>query len=654
MVSGPGPWIATAALLAGAAAWLRYAVREERVPGRTGPAVLHALALFLLLAGLRLPPLRGVRTAAVPTAVLLDLSASMSLPARPGGDVTRLDSALARLAGMEADLVLGFGDSATTLPPPSRGGEDPDPAAAHRRSRLAPALRAARRAGASAVAVLTDGELEDREEARGEARRLGLAVEEVRVAAPVLRTGIREARGPARAVGGDTVPIEVELRTLGEGPAASDSVGLSVVGPDGARSAVRVARPDPGRSLRLSIGVASPPVSGDPEWRWFEVGLAPGADPLLPGARVRVPVELVPAPRGAVIVSVDPDREPGVLLPVLERASAGGARGFVRLADGRWASVGARPSPVPETEVRRAAGTADLLVVQGGPAGLPAWLASAASTRPLLLFARGPGAVPGGVGRVGGVRPGEWYPESPVPSSPVAGYLGGVDLSALPPVAGLHEAGGEAWAALAVSRDRRGDPLPLVVGVDAGAGRRVVVLAPGTWRWGARTGRAREVYRALFAGVAGWLQAREAREPVTVEPGPPGDPAGLVVRTSPGVRELVVSIRDSSGTEVARDSIAEPGREIRIGVETAGDLTAVASGRLDGRSFRRITPVRRPGAAAELTGRPVGPALAERGGRSALEARSGGPRTGPPIWPFALAAAMFCGEWAWRRRIGLR
>jgi hypothetical protein len=302
--------------------------------------------------------------------------------------------------------------------------------------------------------------------------------------------------------------------------------------------------------------------------------------------------------------------------------------------------------------IRRAAQTADLLVVQGGPEGLPAWLEGAASARPLLLFARGTGVVPGGGARVGNARQGEWYPAAPVPSSPIAGYVGGLELSALPPVGELREASGGAWTALAAARDRRGDALPLVVGVDGGSHRRAVVLSSGTWRWGARIGRPREVYRALFAGLAAWLQARESRELVTVEPAGPGEPDRLVVRTSPGVRDLVVSIRDSAGTEVARDSIPEPGPETRIAVGMVGDVTMVASGRLDGRSFQREVPVRRPGTEAELAGRPPGPLLATRGVATGRDARSEG--RAPPIWPFLLAAAMFCGEWAWRRRIGLR
>jgi len=64
--------------------------------------------------------------------------------------------------------------------------------------------------------------------------------------------------------------------------------------------------------------------------------------------------------------------------------------------------------------------------------------------------------------------------------------------------------------------------------------------------------------------------------------------------------------------------------------------------------------VRRPGADAELTGRPTGTPIAARGAAPGGDARNGRRRAAPPVWPFALAAAMFCAEWGWRRRIGLR
>lgn len=663
MLSGPGPWIAGSAVLAGAAACLRYARREERVRGRAGPAVLHAVAIFLLLAGLRLPPLRAGRPAPPRTAALVDLSASMMLPVRPGAR-SRLDSAFAVLSSTGADFVLGFGDSVTS-PPRDDGigtwsGGGTARAEVARRSLVAPALRAARRAGASSAVLITDGELEDREEARAEAARLGLAIEEIVVAPPLPRTGIAEARGPVRVAAGDSVRLEVEIRTPAGGAAGeADSVGVTAAGPADGKATARVARPDPGRSTRLTLALPTGPAGSGPEWRPYDIALEPGADPLRPEAAARVWVEVVPASRGAVLLSMDPDWEPGALLPVLERASAGGARGFLMIGEGRWTTVGTRPGPATEPEARRAAEFSDLLVVQGAPADLPAWVVAVAGARPLLLFARGAGAIPGGAGRVGSPLSGEWYPVSPVPSSPVAGLLAGspagLDPQALPPVGAPRElAGVRSWTALEVARDRRGDPRPLAVGLEGGRFRRAVVLAEGTWRWAARTGRPREVYRALFSALAGWLLESADREPVALAEVPTEQPGTVRLRVAAGARDLVISARDSTGAEVARDSVPAPGPEATLHVGREGDVRLEAKGELDGRQFLWSRPVRLPGAEEELLGRPRGRSLATGGAAPRDAGRGDGGRVAPPVWPFALAAAALCGEWAWRRRIGLR
>ena len=96
MLSGPVVWLSVSAIAAAAAAWIRYGLREEAVPGRVGPAILFALALFLVLAGFVLPPLQPAPTARNPSVAILDISASMDLPALPGGP-SRLDSGRAEV-----------------------------------------------------------------------------------------------------------------------------------------------------------------------------------------------------------------------------------------------------------------------------------------------------------------------------------------------------------------------------------------------------------------------------------------------------------------------------------------------------------------------------------------------------------------------------
>jgi hypothetical protein len=51
MSSGQVSILLLAALLAAAGAYLRYGIREEKVPGRILPAILWGTSLFLLLAG---------------------------------------------------------------------------------------------------------------------------------------------------------------------------------------------------------------------------------------------------------------------------------------------------------------------------------------------------------------------------------------------------------------------------------------------------------------------------------------------------------------------------------------------------------------------------------------------------------------------------
>jgi hypothetical protein len=184
-------------------------VREERVRGRVLPALVWACALYLLLSGFLFPPLRRGPEARSPRTVLIDLSASMDLPVAAGAGA-RSDSARVRALREDPELWIGFGREAVVAPPVRISGrrsqEEPgaDPlssdslwiTADRSASRLAPALRAARAAGADSVLLVTDGELEDRDAARREIVRLGLGVREMRVAAPTTRTTVREVLHP--------------------------------------------------------------------------------------------------------------------------------------------------------------------------------------------------------------------------------------------------------------------------------------------------------------------------------------------------------------------------------------------------------------------------------------------------------------------------
>lgn len=665
MSSGQVTWLFAAALAASVGAYLRYGVREEQVPGRLLPAILWAAAVFLILAGMILPPLRTPPKLPAPRVVILDVSASMELPVAPGRG-SRLDSAVAFVRGLSPDLLIRFG--ANTLPGSEPGWLDSVPSGSVRSgTRLTPALRAARAAGADSVVVVTDGELEDREAAREEAERLRLAVREERPVSPITRTTIRGVSHPERVSTADTIPFSVEvwtptalgpaIRSAGVSGEAGDSVTVSVTGPDGARAAARVPRPAVGRSRLVDLRIPAPAVRGGADWRRFEVAADAGADPLGSDSARIAWIEVAPTRAGPVLISVDADREAGHLLPVLSRTSTGGARAFLRVAPDRWVRAGTTPQPVPLERVRAEALGSDLLVVQGAPDALPGWLSRAASGHDRLLFlVRGTGEVPGTDLSVGGVVEGEWFAELPPPPSPVARGIAGFEPTDLPPAFAMREVSGPAASpVLLFRRDRRGDPRPGVIAVPSAGRRRVVVLAEGTWRWSARTGSSRAVYRALYAGIAGWLLEESRREPVALVQGEASVAAPIGWDVAPGVTDLFLVVRDPAGAEIWRDSVGKPSERIGMPALPPGELSYEARGVLDGSVFLASRPFTVPDAVEELAGRAAGRSLTSSAVPKAGDGGSGpGGERSAPVWPFALAASLLCAEWFLRRRLGLR
>jgi len=665
MSSGQVTWLFAAATAASVGAFLRYGMREERVPGRLLPAILWAASVFLILAGMFLPPLRARPTPPTPRTVILDVSASMELPVAPGRG-SRLDSAVAIARALSPDLLIRFGADMVEGSGPdgldsARWGAD------RSGSRLTAALRAARAAGADSVVVLTDGELEDRETAREEAERLRLVVREERPLSSIGRTTIREVSHPERVSAADTIPFVVEVWTPTAAGAAArpavvggegaDSVTVVLTGPGGARAVARVPRPAAGRSRLVDLRIPAPAVRERAEWLRYEVATGAGADPLGAGTARIAFIEVAPIRSGPVLISVDADWEAGHLLPVLSRSSTGGARSFLRIGPDRWVRAGTTPQPVPLERVAAEAAGADLLVVQGAPNALPGWLSRAASGHDRLLFlVRGPGEVPGTDLSVGGVLEGEWFAELPPPPGPVARAIAGFEPTDLPPVFALRRHSGPAASPVLLFRkDRRGDVRPGVLAVSSAGRRRVVVLAEGTWRWSARTGSSRAVYRALYAGIAGWLLEDSRREPVTLEPGESSLVPPVGWKVAPGAEDLILVVRDADGAEVWRDSVGEPSARIGLPALPAGELSYEVRGVVDGSAFSVSRPFTVPDAAEELAGRPVGRSLtagrtpAAGDGRSEL--RGGGTA---PIWPFAIAAFLLCAEWWLRRRLGLR
>jgi hypothetical protein len=654
MLSGPLVWILAAAIAAAAAAWIRYGLREESVPGRFGPAALFATALFLILAGPLVPRLQAPRTVPSPEIAILDISASMDLPSIPGGG-SRLDSGLAELTRRAPDRIVVFGTSIAQLSEESALDSLID-VADRSGTRLSPALRAARAAGADSVVVITDGELEDREDSRREAERLGLQLREVRTASPVLRTTLRQVSAPLRVSAGDSITFAVEITTQSGWTAPfSDSVRATIEGPEGSSATVSVERPSPGRSRMMELRLAAPRVHGESSWHRYGVLLDPEADPLRAETRRTVWVEVVPGNTGAVLVSIDPDWEPRQILPVLTRASRGGATAYLRIGPDRWVSAGPTPEVVAATRVRSEAAGSDLLVVQGGLSELPAWLRDVTGRHPrVLVLARGSGSLPGTDLTVGGPVEGDWFPVLPPPSSPVASALAGLDAGQLPPVAALRTVRGSGGRTiLQLRRNRRGDELSGALGIASERGRRVLMLAEGTWRWSTRTGSARSVYRGLYAGISGWLLDDFRRIPVTLETDPDTGGGPLTWNVAPGVEDLVIAVVDSAGEVIWTDSVATPGPRVSGPELPAGDLEFEARGISAGDEFIVARPFTVVGPAIELGGRDVGASLTSPA-RSADARRPAPQRRAPPLWPYVLAVGLLCAEWIWRHRLGLR
>ncbi len=623
-----------------------YARLEEPVRGRTGPAALRGAALFLVMAGWFLPVLPFPGPGSDLThGLLVDRSLSMTLPVAPAGR-SRSDSASVLASELAASFALGFGDSIRTE---SADGSSP-PSGGY--SLVVPALEAARASGADSVTLLTDGELDDREAARDAARRLGLAVHEVRLADDSRRLTIRAVDAPESVEAGDSIRIVVEVGALGS-DVGSDSVSLLIGSDDGTRTIVSFRPPNPGRTVRVPALVTAPTADGESDgWQAFDVELGPEADPIGPPASRRIWVEVVPTAAGAVIVSADPDWEPHFLLPVLSRSVAGGARAWLAVGEDRWIRSGTdRMISGDDARVRRDAGRAELLVIQGQPAGLPSWLVRVAERHPRVLFlARGSGEIPGSSIRVGPLQTGEWFAGGSPPPSPIAGFLQATDYPALPPASRLYGLTGFDWAPLEVRRNRSGQPLPPVGAQRIGARRRIAVAAEGMWRWASRAGQSRQAYRAVFAGLAGWLLEAPDGSPIILldERVRAGDEVRW--RVASGVRDLTLTLRDSAGAVVWSDTLATPDSVVSSSPAPPGSLRYTARGTAAGQPFSTGRPLEVEGPERELNARPVGEPL--RGAAAAAGALpSGGDR---PLWPFVLAALLLCAEWFWRRRIGLR
>lgn len=646
----PGFWFLIGLFSVAIAFWA-YGTREERVPGRMGPATVRALVVFLVLGGLALPAFRDRTVGAPERVVLLDISRSMNLPVRAGDPaaLSRLDSAQVELAALGPDRVYLFGDN----PIPARPDSVTQVIANHESSRLEPALQAAKLGGADSVWVITDGDLSDRSSALTTARRLGLGLREVRIAAPTARVGLAGLSIPERARSGDTVRVVVNLRAGGDVLTLPDTVTVELRVDDEVLVAQVTQRPAPGRTGRVEMSFVPDNPSSDPVWKRYEVVLATPSDPFGVSDRVSAWMEISESTGGAVFVSTVPDWEGRFLVPALSRLVLGGARGFLRLADGRYLELSNSPHVVEETDVRRALRGSRLLVVQAELENMPDWLTSALRSHPrVLFFAAGPGDIPSAGVRVSGPLPGEWYAMLPIPASPAASLLADIDLGSLPPVREFYalDPPGE-WLVLNANRNRRGEGRPLIAAQQRENRRWVISAASEWWRWTLRGGASERVYDGVFSGMVGWL-LEDATPQLAVLVEPPAGNRPAVWQVRPSVTDLSIEIMNETGSTVWSQMSADPPTQITSPILDLGRYEVRLSATGPEGRFREVRPVEvLPDAIEMLPGSIVEVANVTADVPSQGSVKTRGPR---PAWPFVVAMLLLCSEWIWRHRIGLR
>jgi hypothetical protein len=503
------------------------------------------------------------------------------------------------------------------------------------------------------VWVITDGALDDRAEIQLVAGRWGLGVRELRTGPSIPRVGIESVQAPTRLVGGDTARIRIEIVSDGASPRLPDSVAVELRVNGSLMDAASLRAPAPGRlaSTELLFVAARHPT---PTWERVEVALTTGGDPLVVSAGRQLWIEVSPESSGAVAVSLLADWELRFLLPVLERTVPGGAKGYVEIARGRFLEMGDRPRPVEDPgSIQRAIRAARLLVVHADLTALPDWLTATMRSHPRkLLFVTGRGDVPGTSMRLERPLDGAWRPAAPPPAGPVGALLYESPLESLPPISSLWTLqGAPEWTALEGRLRLGSETRPLVVAGRNGAALWAVASGTGYWRWAFRAGEPRRAYEGLISGLVGWLVEDYALRPLELETTPHAGQT-LIWRVGAGVSDLNVTVVDQQADTVWAATPLAPEGVLSGPSLDEGGFRILAHGTQRGVEFRQERPLQVDPDPAEVGPRLIGEPLdlpAAPGSRD-----SGVARGRRPVWPFLVAALLLCGEWVWRRQIGLR
>ncbi len=656
---------ALAALLAGVVVGYVYRRREAAGRGRGVLAALRWLTLALVLLLLfdpLLPARRAIGAGGAGRTVLVDASLSMALPVRPGGP-TRWDSAVAAARRLGARRVMLFGEAPRTISLDSLTRARPTDMA----TRLLPALESASETGSREAVVLTDGGVQDGVEVARWRTRLGLDLRVVPVApAPLPDLALSDVEAPGWGEAGKPLRVSVSVAsTTSPPPTDSATIVLRRAGKVLARA--RVAAPSAGRLATVGLDL-TPAAEAAGGLVRFEAALERSDS--VPEDDVRPFYVFVgERPPGIVLVSFAADWEPRFLQPVLEDALGLPVRGFIAVQNGRYITLGTGMSAgaeVAASEVEKAAGRADLVVLHGLSASSPDWALQDARRHAHALILPGDPAPNLGLGlSLPAESPGDWFASPEVPPSPVAPLLAGLAVQDLPPLEALRPARVPAgdWAPLLASRGRRGGgATPIAVAGEQGGRRWVVALGSGYWQWAFRGGNAREVYQRLWSALAGWLTAESrAATGVAVRAAERVIPRGAPVRfVAPGLAadSVAVAVTGAGGFSLDTTVSLVRGDTAALRPLAPGDYRyrarAFGSGKEAGAAEGPFT-------VETYTPELIRPLVAPAGFDAAGTPVAGeevGPRPGIPLHatpiPYVLLVLLVATEWVLRRRWGLR
>lgn len=398
--------------------------------------------------------------------VLLDGSLSMDAP---GGRWVEV-----RDFALRTGAVRIFGDEGPANDTvPSRG-----------RSLLRPALTAAA-ASSRPVVVVTDGEIEDAADIPPEL--IGRATVRTFPRQPRPDIALIGVAGPSRVTAGDSIVLEIEVRTIAG--AATDSLGVEILSGTKPVAGRRLVVGQ-GATVRTSIAFSSGAIG--PGSHVLRVSLTKTGDPE-PRTDARLHLVTVAPTPGVVILAAPADWDSRFLYRTLRDVAQLPVRGYARLDRDRWRSM-SDLSLVSTERIRQAARGADLLILKGDPGSF----ADGSRARGIWRWPSGEtGAEP---------MAGDWYLAG-AEVSPIAGAFLGQPVDSYPPATRLipFEPGPGDWIGLTAQLGRRGAARPAVAGRQAGRVRSVTVAADGLWRWAFRGSSSEQSYRTWVASTASWL-----------------------------------------------------------------------------------------------------------------------------------------------------